>query len=119
MSKGLAKQNGVALFMVLGTLLIVVILANIALTIISSQARLTHHQVSRIQAYYAGQAALNIAFEKLRKGEWATDTYTLCKSGCSVNDTDIPYPVSIQINDPDPTTGIRPINITTNYTYQP
>lgn len=71
MNKVMSKekgQKGVVLLLVLGTLLVVIILANVVLSIVSSQSRLTHHQVSRIQAYYASQAAVNYALEKLRLG---------------------------------------------------
>ena len=66
----LKTNRGVVLFMVLSTILIVVALANIILVLITSQFRLTHHQVSRIQAYYAAQAGMNYALEMLRDGTW-------------------------------------------------
>lgn len=112
------NEKGVVLYLVLGILLVVVVLANVILAIISSQSRLTHHQVSRIQAYYATQAAMNLTFENLRTGVWATGSYTLCNSGCTVNDPDIPFRVSINISDPA-ANGVRTINLTSNYTYTP
>ncbi|MCX5705542.1 MAG: hypothetical protein NTZ92_05760 [Candidatus Omnitrophica bacterium] len=57
---------------VLATILIVVILASIIFGLVLSQSRLTHHQVSRIQAYYANQAAINFALENLRTSVWTT-----------------------------------------------
>ena len=66
---GFAKK-GIALFMVLGTLLVVTILAFIMLNIMLSHSRLTQHQVGRIQAYYAAQAGMNYALEMLRTGAW-------------------------------------------------
>jgi Tfp pilus assembly protein PilX len=63
-------KKGIALFMVLGTLLVVVILAFIMLNIILSHSRLTQHQVNRIQAYYAAMAGINYALEQLRIGAW-------------------------------------------------
>jgi Tfp pilus assembly protein PilX len=62
------SRKGVALFMVLATILIVVVLANVVLTIISNQARLTRHEVGRIQAYYGAQAGLIYTMEKIRTG---------------------------------------------------
>lgn len=114
-----SNKRGVVLFIVLATLMIVIVLANVILNIMSSQSRLTHHQVSRIQSYYAAQAGMNLALERLRTGTWNTGTYSLCKSGCTVNDTDIPYRVDINISDPNPTTNIRTITFTTTYTYAP
>jgi Tfp pilus assembly protein PilX len=121
MLKANTKEKGVVLAIVLSTIFIVIILANILMTIISSQSRLTHHKVSRIQAYYAGQAAMNYAFEQIRTGLWpippdTSGTYTLCNSGCTVNDTDIPFPVSINISVPD-ANGIRTVSLTSTYTY--
>lgn len=60
------KNRGVALFVVLGTIFVVVILANIALNMMISQSRFTYHKVGRIQAYYAAWAAINYANEMLR-----------------------------------------------------
>src|SRR3989338_8459923 len=61
-------KRGVVLFIVLGTLLVVVSLATVILSLILSHARLTHHQTSRIHAYYAALAGMNYAIEKLRVG---------------------------------------------------
>jgi len=60
------KDRGVVLFIVLGTIFVAVILANVALNIMVSQSRFTRHKVSRIQAEYAAWAAINYANEMLR-----------------------------------------------------
>jgi Tfp pilus assembly protein PilX len=127
------KKKGVVLFIVLGTLLVVVSLATVILSLILSHARLTYHQTSRIQAYYASQSGINYALEKLRLGNdanWpATGTYThyLCRSGCSgsgdLNDPDLPNPIQqVEITVGSPGTGIsgtRPISAKAIYTYTP
>jgi Tfp pilus assembly protein PilO len=82
-------KKGVALFMVLATVLIIIVLANIVLTIVSSQARLTHHKVSRIQAYYAALAGMNYALNNLRKGTWPTPTSLSYIEYSLPNDTDM------------------------------
>jgi len=66
-------NKGIVLFMVLGTILVIVILANVILGIITNQSRITHHQVSRIQAFYAAQAGVNYAREMIRTNNpaWA------------------------------------------------
>jgi hypothetical protein len=97
--------------------MIVTALSQVVLTIILNQARLTHHQVSKIQAYYATLAAMNLARESLRLGYWATGTYTLCASGCTVNDPNIPYRVTITIGGANAATGVRQIALSTDYTY--
>ena len=80
-----ANSKGIALILVLSFTLIVAILANITLIVIRSQSRLTHHQLSRIQAIYAAQAGMNYALEKLRVGDsnW-TSTNCTAASPCSV-----------------------------------
>jgi Tfp pilus assembly protein PilX len=115
------NKRGVVLFIVLGTLLVVTSLATVILSLILSHARLTYHQTSRVQAYYAALAGMNLARENLRTGTWATGSYTLCKSGCTVNDSDIPYSVAINIAAPGTSIdGVgRRITITTTYTYTP
>ncbi len=64
------RRKGVAMFMVLATILIVVVLANVALTIVANQGRLTRHEVGRIQAYYAAQAGLEYTMMKIKVGDW-------------------------------------------------
>jgi len=91
-------RRGVALFIVLAVVLTVTVLANVILVIVSSHVKMTQHQVHRIQAYYAAQAGMGLAFEQLRSGAWASGTYSLCNSSsCTVNDPDIPYRVDIAI----------------------
>jgi hypothetical protein len=116
-----ALRKGVALLLVLGTLMVVLVLAGIILGIVSSQSRLTHHQVSRIQAYYAALAGMNLALENLRPPAiWGPGTYRLCESGCSapnVSDGEIPYNITISISAANVSTGIYTIDIFCNYTY--
>ncbi|MGD9015197.1 MAG: hypothetical protein PVI33_04155 [Candidatus Omnitrophota bacterium] len=114
------NNRGIALILVLSFILAVVIMANIALIIISSQTRFAHHQLSRIQAYYAAQAGINYALQQLRTNSWSTGSYTLCQSGCDVNDGDIPFPVDIDIGGPGTgISGTRRISATATYTYTP
>ncbi|MFY9402235.1 MAG: hypothetical protein WAQ07_02350 [Candidatus Omnitrophota bacterium] len=65
------NSKGSLLIIVLATVLIVFIFSLLILSIISSQSRLTHHQVSRIKAYYAGRGMMNYALERLRSGAWS------------------------------------------------
>jgi len=69
------NNRGIVLFTVLAVIFIAVILANVLLSLVSSHSRFTHHQVSRIQAYYAGQAGMNYALEKLRTGDWVSKAW--------------------------------------------
>ena len=68
MFKFFKKKSGIILFIALMTLLIVVLLANVVLSLMSSQSRITQHQIGRIQAFYAAQAGMVYALEMLRKG---------------------------------------------------
>ena len=104
------NKKGAILFIVLAVIIIVVILSGVILSIVSSQSRLTHHQVSRIKAYYASKGIMNYAMEKLRTGIWvphATVNRYACHRGCidSVTETydipddpDIPYKVQVTIH---------------------
>jgi len=130
------KDNklGIALYMVLGTIVIITILANIVLRLVSSQSRLTHHQISRIKAYYAAQAGLNYTLELLRLGkvtvpDEGSDPAYVCLNGCidanmmtanMHSDADIPYNVQVAINPAN--SGINTtarIEIAVDYTYTP
>ena len=66
----LNDKKGVVLLLVLGTTLIVVILANVLLNIMLNQSRITEHEIRRIQAYYATLAGMNYALEQCRTGNW-------------------------------------------------
>ncbi len=86
-----SKEEGLAIFMVLSILLVVTVLVNVILAIISSQARFTHHQVSRIKAFYATQAGVNYALEKLRRGDWTYSSVNSCPktAPCEIPDSDL------------------------------
>ena len=102
-------RKGIALFIVIGIVLVVTVLAIVILRIMSNQARLTHHQVSRIRAYYADKAGMNLAFYKLRTGTWSApasginyycinnkvDAAVTCLD--TVVDATIPYNVQIAV----------------------
>ena len=113
------NDKGIILLMVLLVIFVVVALANVILMQITSQSRLTHHQVSRIQAYYAAQAGMNYALENLRNGN--TGNFSLCNSAaCTYNDPDIPYRVDVTIGAPGSgISGTRRIDIRATYTYTP
>jgi len=55
--------------MVLVIILVVIALAQGVLSIILNQSRLTHHNVSRIGAYYAAMAGVNYALDRLRNND--------------------------------------------------
>jgi Tfp pilus assembly protein PilX len=132
MSKAKEEEKATALFLVLSIMFVVLALANVILSFMHSQSRLTHHQVSRIQAYYAAQAAMNYAFEKLRTGEWVAGIDCTEAAPCHAPG-DIPldfsnafYPPSINyINVTiapqagSPITGTNPVNVTVDYQYSP
>lgn len=93
-----SASKGIVLFIVLSMILIVVVLANVILTFILSQSRLTRHQTGRIQAYYAGQAGMNYALEQLRTGIWTYSPSNSCPSpnGCICSDSDFPTSIENQ-----------------------
>jgi Tfp pilus assembly protein PilX len=124
------NHKGVALALVLLVILVVVILSNVALSIMNSQNRLTQHQVSRLRAYYASQGAMNLAFERLRANN--TASFSLCPTAAACNtpgpplggnaviDVDIPFRVDVTVGAAGSSIdGIgRQLTITTDYTPQ-
>jgi len=126
------SRKGVALFIVLTIIMVVIALTVAILRITSSQARLTHHQISRIRAYYAVRAGVNLVFDKLRTGSWTqnpTTTVYYCinnKVDASVTcldtfvDTSLPN-IQIAIH-PAGGSGISncsKLEVKTSYTYTP
>ena len=125
-------RRGVALFIVLSLIMVVMVLTVVILRITSSQARLIHHQISRIRAYYAVRAGMNLAFDKLRTGSWVQNPTTIvyyCINNkvdaavtCSNTFVDASLPnVQITVH-PAGGSGISncsKLEIKTSYTYTP
>lgn len=131
----MSRRRGVALFLVLTVLLIVVMLTHVVLSLITSHSNLSNHQLRRIQAYYAAMAAINYATEQMRLGSggWmpATNgqlTMYMCRgpsdprcptASPAVNETSLPYPigfVQLTLGPLDGTTQTYFVNATVNYT---
>jgi len=94
------SKKGVILFIVIGVIMVVAILSTAFLRIMSNHSRLTHHQVSRIQAYYAAKAGMVFALEKLRTGVWTYSPVNSCPvaTPCSISETGFPSSVlSVQV----------------------
>ena len=126
------NKKGSILFIAVAMIMVVAVLATVMLRIISNQARLTHHQVSRIQAQYAAKAAIIYTIDKLRRNNdpgWPATvqfTKTMCRSGCDINEGDLPGSVQqIDITVYGPTapgsqlSGTRRITARATYTYTP
>lgn len=112
LSPGIDKKTiGMALYLVIGTLIIVVILCRAILVLIISQQRITHHNVARIQAYYAAKAGMNYALEMLRQGNWTytSDTVNSCPNptGCIYNESEFPNSIGNFSN----TTGAKEFKV--------
>jgi Tfp pilus assembly protein PilX len=124
----LYHKKGVVLLIVLGTLLVVASLATVILSLILSHARLTHHQTSRIQAYYAAMAGVNYALEQLRTGSctagspctmppFASDDFKPASIvGNSISITIISAGSAGCLSPPAPAGGAC-VSATANYTY--
>lgn len=127
------KRQGIALFIVLGIIMLVVVLAAVILRVTATQSRLTHHQIERIRAYYADKAGMNLAFYNLNKGNWtppASGVKCYCINGIvdstcaacteTVTDATIPYNVQIAVYPQD--SGLNntiKLEVKTSYTYTP
>ena len=118
------NSRGVTLVLLLSFILAVIVMANVALLILASQTKLSFHQVSRIQAYYAAQAGINYALERLRVNDsnWPvpSSNHELCR-GCSgaddIDEPDLPASVNkvlISLSDTDGD-GIVEIRATAEY----
>ncbi|MFH1190901.1 MAG: hypothetical protein V1670_01720 [Candidatus Omnitrophota bacterium] len=128
-------ERGVALFMVIGVILLVSILSATILGIATSHTRLTHHQVSRIQAQYAAKSGMVYALDKLRRNDDAvcwppagpfpyTRQMKSSGSGCDIIESGLPASVSrVDITVYAPDSGVVPgtqkVSATAIYTYTP
>lgn len=121
----LYDSKGMVLILVLVIILIAVILSNVILNIMSNQELLTHHKVTRIQAIYAAQAAVNYAIDKFRRGDdpgnWPiTGSYarTMCRASCTINEPSLPPAiknVTINVRNSPDYPGTREITATVTF----
>ncbi len=89
------SRSSIAIFFVLVTVTIVFVLALVVLNTMTSQTRLTHHQVSRVQAYYAAQAGIAYTLDMLRIGSPNGYTLASCPSPGDCNLSDASFPSSV------------------------
>jgi Tfp pilus assembly protein PilX len=124
------NKKGVILFIVIGVIMVVAMLSIVILRTISNQSRLTHHQLSRIQAQYAAKAGVLYALDKLRRNDDASWTvsgpHTMCRSSsCDINESSLPtsiQQVDINVYNPEttgPLAGTRKVTAKATYTYSP
>jgi hypothetical protein len=101
----------VILFIVIGMVILVSLLAVVVLKTMQSNSRHTLHRLSRIKAYYAVYSGMLYAFDQIRGG--VTTSFSL-------NDADIPYVVGCTIGG-NITAGdfinTRRIDVWANYDY--
>lgn len=125
------NKKGVILFIVIGVIMVTIALSVVILRIISNQARLTHHQLSRIQAQYFAKAGVIYALDKLRRNDDATCwpsagpfPYTRYMkktgSGCDIIELDLPtsWQVDIVVDAPGTgPSGTQKVSAKTAYAY--
>lgn len=118
---GNGKNKGIMLFIVLGVLLIVTVLASVVLNLILSNYRLTHHQTNRIRAYYATMGGINYALEMLRIGNWTVPasnrtnalicmgpTWAGTLTNCNLTDSGLSYDINVTIGNMSSSLGSAP-----------
>ncbi|MDD5116479.1 MAG: hypothetical protein PHW98_05385 [Candidatus Omnitrophica bacterium] len=125
------SRKGVILFIVIAVIMLVATLSTVILRIMLTQTRLTHHQVSRIQAQYAARAGVNYALDMLRtnNANWpSTGEYTriMRRSGAvspDFNEGNLPASIDrVEITVYNPGSGpsnTRRISAKAVYTYTP
>lgn len=125
------SKKGAILFVVLGTIIVVATLSTVILRIMLTQTRLTHHQVSRIQAQYAAKAGVTYALEMLRINDpdWSSSveyTRIMRRTGSvspDINEPDLPASIDrVEITVYSPGTGpssTRKVSAKAVYTYTP
>jgi len=115
----IADRRGIALYLVLAVILVVVILSGVILNLLSSQSQLTYKQTRRIQAFYAAQAGIRLAIANLQADSpnWATgtgNTFTrvICRKDTGVLPCTAANLVTPNMTDPDFPSSINYVQIT-------
>jgi len=126
MGKALRSNRGIALYMVICMLIVVLALAFVVANLLSSHFRFTHHEIQRIRAYYAAMAGLVLAYDQLTYGvpAWTTaipTTHQLFCSACEFPDATIPFQVNVLVDIPGTSVdGVgRRVSAAVDYTYTP
>jgi hypothetical protein len=126
----LLDRSGIVLYLVMAVLIVTVMVAGMFLNLILSHSRLTHHTVSRTQAYYAARLGMNYAIEMLSKNEtgWTdSDPFnrTICASdSCYKKESDLPATINNitiyvgNLSDTANCMGVRCLNVTVDYQYK-
>ena len=119
MFKRILCKKGVALYMVIASILIALVFTGIILNLVLSQNRFSLHSASRLQAYYATLAGSNYASEMFRTGVWSASgpfpfsNHALCQSlasppagcSCDIEEPNLPGTISCVNIVIDGTTG--------------
>lgn len=121
-------KKGVVLVVVIGVMLVIFTLALAALFLMTQESRIAEHKIKRTKAFFAAQAGMVLALEKLRKGTWSPNgRYCLSNGvapalgGCilTVTDNQMPYDVQIDISalggGSNPIAGTAQIDIKVEY----
>lgn len=104
----MCNEKGLILTITVIFILILVIMAGVALILMTNQARITEGQIKRIKAFYTAQAAITRSFDNLRTGGSVSDL-TLNGLTAVVN-------LSTPINAPgSPINGTRQLTATVAY----
>ena len=114
------NKKGIALFVVIGVIMLVTLAANTILNVILSQTRLARHETGRIQAFYAAKAGIYHAIDRLSR----EDPPYCPANSCQYPLVDAAFPnsiISVVINIGDFGTGIngtRRVDSTATFTFQ-
>ena len=119
-------KKGVVLAVIIGIMIVISALALAALHLMTQESRIVEHKIKRTGAFYAAQAGMVLALEKMRKDEWVPDSTqkyclndNIAPNDCTpnwrtVDDDNIPYDVTIDIFPPG-ASGSSQIDIAVDY----
>ncbi|MFH1772541.1 MAG: hypothetical protein ABH872_06960 [Candidatus Omnitrophota bacterium] len=118
-------KRAVALLVVMSIMAVIAVFTLIALYVMTQEARLAEHKIKRMRAFYAAQAGMIHAQERLRRENNTDVTAADISSadllvGEGLNIRGYPIPVNITVgpiidNSPGIENATREINITVDY----
>ncbi|MBP7088238.1 MAG: pilus assembly PilX N-terminal domain-containing protein [Candidatus Omnitrophica bacterium] len=113
-------KKGIILVVVIGIMLVILALALLATLIMTQEARLAEHKIRRIRAFFAAQAGVTYAVEKIREGINPSGTPALYIGANIVGyppNTGLGVDIAYNPTDNSGPEGTHPIAVTVDYDF--
>jgi len=113
-------KKGMVLVVVIGIMLVILALALLATLVMTQEARVAEHKIRRIRAFFAAQAGVVYAIEKIREGTNPSGTPALYIGANIVGyppGTGLGVDIAYDLTDASGPEGTYPVAVTVDYDF--